>query len=55
MTVSGGASSEKSERSRGDLAYFFSLKVYPTNLMPFFFDNFADFWDLGEESPQSPL
>ena len=25
----------------GDLKYFFNLKVYPTNFMPFFFDNFC--------------
>ena len=53
----GGASSEKCERSGGggNLTYFFNLKVYRTNLMQFFFDNFCRLLGLCEEkSPQSP-
>ena len=36
----------------GILTYFFSLKVYPTNFMPFSLTIFADFWDLGGTSPR---
>ena len=47
----GGTSSGKSERKAkggvGILRGFFRLKVHPTNSMSFFFDNFADFWELG--------
>ena len=27
-----------------DFDVIFQSKVYPTNFMPFFFDNFAEFW-----------
>ena len=40
----------------GDLTYFFNLKVYRTNFMQFFCDNFCRLLGLCEEkSPQSPL
>ena len=31
----------------GILTIYFNLKMYPVHSMPFFFDNFSDFWDLG--------
>ena len=56
MSDSGGASSEKSERNGGgDLTYFFNLKVYPANFMPFFLDNFCRLLVFGGTNPsQSP-
>ena len=53
---SGGASSEKSERSGGGgiLTYFFILQVYPTNFMPFLFDNFCRYLRFWGTSPPSP-
>ena len=38
----------------GILALFFNLKVYPTDFMPFFFDNFCQILGFGEQVPQSP-
>ena len=39
---------------RGILTYFFSLKVYPTNFMPFLFDNFCRYLRFWGTSPPSP-
>ena len=35
----------------GELMYFFCLKVYSTNLMPYFSGNFANFAELGDKPP----
>ena len=44
------------KKLRGDLTSFFSVKVYSTNFMSFFFWHFfPDFWNLGNKSPQIPL
>ena len=39
------------------MTYFFNPKLYPTNFMPFFFDNFCQLSGLGggDKSSQSPV
>ena len=50
----GGAISAKYKRNGGKLTYFFNLKVYPTNYMPFLFDNFCRLLGFGGTNPLSP-
>ena len=50
--TSGSANSEKFKRNRWGWEDFFNLKVYPTNLMPYFFDNFC--WLFGFGGNKSP-
>ena len=55
IETSGGASSEKSERNGGGgFDVIFNLKVYPTNFMPFFFDNFCQLLGFWEAIPPVP-
>ena len=52
---SGGASSEKSEGNGGDFDVIFNPKVYLTNFMPFFFDNFCRLLRLGGGGQVPPV